>query len=387
VSLIEVLIGVIILSVALLGLAAAGGVAARQVYMGRVDMGRWAALHGRVGDGAGLSDELGGDGDGPEAGHAVDDARELPGRDGPGHRGNLLGGSELTMNRRAGRQSRMGEGGFTIVELLVYLVVALMVVAGVYNLLIGQNRLYMKQRELQDVRTSIRAAANLLAFELRQVSAAGGDLYEIDTNQLALRSVQGTGIVCELHGSSPRVGLYSTGGDFLATADDSAMVFQANDSGTDDDAWFISGIYYRWEDGVSGGVPSCGWSGINVNPEFVIEFDTTYAAMSGVEIGAPYRQFRKVTYGVYNDADSRWWLGRKIGAAASWERLTGPLSAPGDSGLAFIYYDAAGSVTADPTAVRMVDIILRGESYGKVPSGGGPVVEEDSMTVRVSLRG
>ena len=44
VSLVEILIGVIILSVALLGLAAAGGVAARQVYQGRVDMGRWAAL-------------------------------------------------------------------------------------------------------------------------------------------------------------------------------------------------------------------------------------------------------------------------------------------------------------------------------------------------------
>jgi Tfp pilus assembly protein PilV len=44
VTLVEVLIGVIILSVALLGLAAAGGVAARQVYRGRVDMGRWAAL-------------------------------------------------------------------------------------------------------------------------------------------------------------------------------------------------------------------------------------------------------------------------------------------------------------------------------------------------------
>jgi prepilin-type N-terminal cleavage/methylation domain-containing protein len=44
VTLVEVLIGVIILSVALLGLAAAGGVAARQVYRGRVDMGRLAAL-------------------------------------------------------------------------------------------------------------------------------------------------------------------------------------------------------------------------------------------------------------------------------------------------------------------------------------------------------
>jgi len=44
VSLIEVLIGVIILTLALLGLAAAGGVAARQVYMGRVDMARWVAV-------------------------------------------------------------------------------------------------------------------------------------------------------------------------------------------------------------------------------------------------------------------------------------------------------------------------------------------------------
>jgi Tfp pilus assembly protein PilV len=44
VSLVEILIGVVILAVALLGLAAAGGVAARQVYMGRVDMGRWAAM-------------------------------------------------------------------------------------------------------------------------------------------------------------------------------------------------------------------------------------------------------------------------------------------------------------------------------------------------------
>ena len=44
VSLVEILIGVIILTVALLGLAAAGGVAARQVYTGRLDMARWAAV-------------------------------------------------------------------------------------------------------------------------------------------------------------------------------------------------------------------------------------------------------------------------------------------------------------------------------------------------------
>jgi len=44
VSLVEILIGVVILTVALLGLAAAGGVAAQQVYRGRQDMHRWVAL-------------------------------------------------------------------------------------------------------------------------------------------------------------------------------------------------------------------------------------------------------------------------------------------------------------------------------------------------------
>ncbi|MGD2215257.1 MAG: hypothetical protein PVJ64_00820 [Gemmatimonadales bacterium] len=281
----------------------------------------------------------------------------------------------------------MSEAGFTMLELLVYLFVAVLVVAGVYNLMIGQNRLYMKQRELQDVRTSLRAAANLLAFEFRQASAAGGDLDSIGTFDIILRSVRGNGVVCGIHNSSPRLGLYATGGDFTATADDSALVFQANGSGTGDDAWFVSGVSGKY-DPSSGGVPSCQWSGVSAVPDLVVAVDTPLAALTGVEIGAPYRQFRKIHYGLYLDADGRWWLGRKIGGAASWERLTGPLSAPSDSGLAFRYYDASGATTTDPSQVRMVDIVLRGESYGKVPTAdGGPVVQEDTLTLRVSLRG
>ena len=292
------------------------------------------------------------------------------------------------MEGRGERISRLDNGGFTIVELLVYLFVAVIVVAAVYNLMIGQNRLYMKQRELQDVRTSLRAAANLLAFEFRQASAAGGDLDSIGTYDIILRSVQGSGVVCGVHNSSPRLGLYATGGDFLATADDSAMVFQANGPGTGDDTWFVGGVAGKY-DPSAGGVPNCQWSAVTLAPNLVVAIDTPLAALSGVEIGAPYRQFRRIHYGLYLDADGRWWLGRKVGGAASWEKLTGPLSAPSDSGLAFRYYDASGATTSDPTAVRMVDIVLRGESYGKVPTagGGGPVVQEDTLTLRVSLRG
>ena len=287
------------------------------------------------------------------------------------------------------RRKRTGEGGFTVIELLVYLVIALVLMTAIYNLLIGQNRLYMKQRELQDVRTSVRAAANLLAFEFRQASASAGDLDSISTYDIVLRSLQGSGVVCAMHDSVPRLGLYATGGDFEATAEDSAMVFEANGSGTEDDTWFIAAVTNVWGSPSSGGVPHCGWSGVSEDPEFVVQLDTTRAALAGVDLGAPYRQYRRIHYGLYVDTDGRWWLGRKVGAATDWEKLTGPLSEPSDSGLAFRYYDQSGGTTADPTLVRMVDIILRGESYGKAPQGGdlAPAVEEDTLTLRVSLRG
>jgi hypothetical protein len=48
VSLIEVMVGVTILTFALLSLASAGGVAARQLYLARGDMSRWAAVQHQI---------------------------------------------------------------------------------------------------------------------------------------------------------------------------------------------------------------------------------------------------------------------------------------------------------------------------------------------------
>ncbi len=374
----------------------------------------------------------------------------------------------------------------------MYLIVAVVVVTGVYNLLIGQQRLYMKQRELQDVRTSLRAAANLLAFELRQASGIGGDFYSIGTYEIKLRSLRGAGVVCARHTSQPRLALYRTWGDFGKSDVDSAFIFAVGGAGAADDAWVIGRINDVWSPS-SGGVPDCEWAnsatpdavvgivGGSTPPDLVdgeimitadgtvakgstlnftarhpslicsdfdarvnvtIDADTwswsglmsgctftvsipgdaskleieikiesdLYAELSDdifgksswfdlsagggsivdrVRTGAPLRAFRPVEYGLYFDSDQRWWLGRKIGNASDYERVTGPLSEPSDSGLAFIYYDQNGDTTSNPIAVRMVDIILRGESYGKAPQGGdvGPQVEEDSLTLRVSLRG
>ncbi len=76
--------------------------------------------------------------------------------------------------KRLERQRAANEAGFTIAELLVYIVISVVIISSIYQLLIGQNRLYLKQRELTDVRGTLRAGAALLAWELRGVAASEG---------------------------------------------------------------------------------------------------------------------------------------------------------------------------------------------------------------------
>lgn len=397
----------------------------------------------------------------------------------------------------SGRRTRVRDGGFTVAELLIYFVLATIVLGAAYQLLIGQNRLYVRSWELQDVRSGLRAAANVLAFELRQASAFG-DPYLVTSDSFAIRSLQGSGVVCAKHGSQPRIGIWGAEGEFYAGAGDSALVFAAADWGTADDAWVPAAIVSIWESPSVGGVSSCAWGGGGVaDPDLVVEvsgtatppdradgeiaitalgpvvksatvefaashpaltcpafdsrakividadkwvydgvmdgctFDVSipsgaaklhiqidieaddYAQLSDdifadyewdfqgggggavqdsvldhVHVGAPFRAFRRVQYGIH-EQDGRWWLGRKVGSATGYERLMGPLRPPSDSGLVLVFYDANGTSTTDPTRVEMIDIRLRGESFGKVRqvSGGTPEVEQDSLTIRVTLRG
>lgn len=281
---------------------------------------------------------------------------------------------------RTSTVAQVSEAGFTLVELLVYVIIGGIVMASVYQLLVGQMRGYTKQRELMDVHGSLRGAAALMAWELRQASAVGGDLYAVGPDTVALRSIQGTGIVCAEHATLPRFGLQAAGGMLEATVDDSTLILAVGGAGTADDVWKILKLQ-QVDDPVTLGVGTCAWTGGGA-PEIAVEVAGDTA---GIGVGAPFRAFRRVQYGLYQDG-GRWWLGRKTGGAASYEKLTGPMLAPGSGGLQLMYYDAAGVVTADPTQVAVVEIILRGESYGTVQNSDGGF-QQDTLATKVALRG
>ena len=116
--------------------------------------------------------------------------------------------------------------------------------------------------------------------------------------------------------------------------------------------------------------------------EFAVNFktDTSY-----IKTGASLRNFRRVEYSEYQQ-NNRWWLGRKVGGAASYELLTGPLLAPASNGLAFTYYDTLGAVTANPAAVGSVGFTLRTESYKNTTVDSSFTYQHDSVTTKVAVR-
>lgn len=284
---------------------------------------------------------------------------------------------------RFARGRREREGGFTLIEALLTIVVGGIVMGAVYQLLISQSRSYGRQLELTDVHNSLRAAAALLAFEIRQ--AASGDLYSINQNSIALRSPQASGIVCTEHPTLPRFGLVAVAGEISAAPEDSALVLAVGAPGSGDDVWRVLKVQ-AVSTGPAMGVSACDWGG-GAESDVVLELAAPVAAdTAGIAVGAPLIVFRRVEYRVYEE-NGRWWLGRKVGGAASYEKLTGPLLPEVSGGLVFTYRDAAGDPTADPMQVTAIEFVLRAESARRARSSGTVQFLQDSLALKVALRG
>jgi prepilin-type N-terminal cleavage/methylation domain-containing protein len=269
--------------------------------------------------------------------------------------------------------------GFTMIELIVAFVIGLIVLGSVVQMMIVQGRGYRKQREMVDVRETAREAANLLSWDLRQAAVGGSSFAVMGANAVTIRSLRGVGTICAKHAVLPRYAIWKTAGNILATVDDTALVYQLG-----------RGNWTRLKitavgTGAAMGVTACAWPGARP-PDMVVEFAVTAVTdTSWIKVGVPFRTFRRVEYAEFQQ-NSRWWLGRKVGAAASYERLTGPLLAPASNGLAFVYYDTLGAVTANPAAVGSVQVTLRTESYKNTNVGSTFVYQRDSLTTKVAVR-
>ena len=94
------------------------------------------------------------------------------------------------------RMSARARRGFTMVELLVALVLLGLVSAALYRVLVNNQRLYMAQTQRIDLSQNIRAAANILPSELREIDASEGDIIAMSPTRLEIRAMRWIGFTC-----------------------------------------------------------------------------------------------------------------------------------------------------------------------------------------------
>jgi type II secretory pathway pseudopilin PulG len=257
--------------------------------------------------------------------------------------------------------------GFTLIETVVALTVAVTVGGLALNLLIGQQRLARLESARVETQLTLHSALTYLVREFRPL-AGGADLLDIGSDAITFRATRGFALVCELTGNSLLIRVQDRYGTRLPVAGrDSLLLFWAGDSGNRaDDRWLplpITAVSQR---------TGCGGGPVLA---LTTQWDSGGASPGGIRVPAPLRIFEILQIRAYPQ-DGRTWLGaRSVTAGETIQPAFGPLA---DAGFRLTYLDPQGRVTLDRARIRSIAIT--------VMAVGSAALTRDSLSTWVLLR-
>lgn len=281
--------------------------------------------------------------------------------------------------------TRCDRRGLTLVELLVALVIATVVLAAEYRMLIGARDLARSQAAVLAVRQNLRAAVQVISSELRNASPSGGDLVAISDTAFTVKAARVLTVACaEPAPDDARLVVRLeplAGFRALDPERDSLLVFrEGNPSTESDDSWAHFAL-------VSAGSATCADSSPGASLTLT-PAGPGDSALAGVPVGAPVRSFESLRYRLYQDAEGIWWLGVRGWSGGAWSPtspIAGPLR-PAD-GASFVWLDAGERIATSVAEVRAVEVTLRGRSRGPVRRAAtAPLPYEDSLVLRLAMR-
>jgi prepilin-type N-terminal cleavage/methylation domain-containing protein len=292
----------------------------------------------------------------------------------------------------AGRARR----GFTMIELLVALTLLGLVSAALYRVLVNNQRLYLAQTQRIDLSQNIRAAANILPAEFRELDAADGDITAMTATSIQIRAMRWVSFVCVaplLAGVNANLTMTIRGGQtgqpmFFGSrgirTTDSMLVYLDGDPTTRNDDYFVPAQI------TAAPALTCPAVGAVVaQPGTQVTFNGNFIAgtnvANAIPVGAPVWGFERVVYQLYQPpGDPNWYVGFQP-AGGTMQPLIGPVLA---NGLSFTYYDVNGNVTAVRTQVARIDITVRAQTAIAVRAAGQAPAQQivDSLSTSVALR-
>ena len=286
----------------------------------------------------------------------------------------------------------MNRRGFTLIELLVALVLGGVVMGAAYQTLVMSQRASHAMVQRIDVQQTVRAGVHYLSGLLRELDATDGDILVATPTTMTVRARRWAGVSCTdpvAVGALVQFGVRSGSqfyfGDRAPDANlDSILVFRDGDPASrGDDRWLVGAVR-----AVAAGVCT------DATPAHILSVEITAASggadsvLVGVTSGAPLRGIQVDELALYQEADGRWWMGRRTasrtGAWSDREPLIGPLE---NGGLRFSYLDSDGDPTTVIDEIAIVDVEIHGESqYITHTTTGVNDHILDSLQTRVALR-
>jgi type II secretory pathway pseudopilin PulG len=270
--------------------------------------------------------------------------------------------------------------GATLLELVLALVLSSVVVAGAYQVLMTTRRFLRAQAAHAEVHQSLRAAAQVLSAELRELDPQGGDIVAMAADSISIRAMRGLAVTC-----APPM----PGSGAVVTRDRLTFGYRAVDPERDR-VLILTGGGSRGQEA---------WRDLEIATVSPAQCDdggagTRLALVDGegvadaVVAGSPVRTYERVVYRLYADESGTSWLGVRGMSRGAWAAIS-PVAGPLERrlGLALTYQDSLGLGTADPTRVAAVLLTLRAVSSAVLQAGRGRAAPyADSLSTLVAPR-
>lgn len=293
--------------------------------------------------------------------------------------------------------------GATIVELMVVLLVAGMIAAGISTVLRRQQRFFTNAATVIAQRVSLRDATAMLPGEVRALSSAGGDVIAFSDSALEIKATIGVAVACDTVAGGAAIDIAAAGDassgllaafSMPAQPGDVALVYDAGPTDADGDD--------RWEpheiSSVSQPAGACTASALMPTTAAPNAAATRLRFIGGapmapsVRPGAFVRVQRRIRYRLYRAGTGAWYLGYTEWDGTGFgvvQPVSGPFAAYArpSSGFALQYFDDADTPLTSPSdAARLarVELAVRGSPGAGL--SGNQSSYTDSQAVAVGLR-
>ena len=254
--------------------------------------------------------------------------------------------------------------------LLVGVVLVAVLMGAIYQVLAANQRIATVQRKQLLDQQTLSMGIDLLAQELREVSAVGGDLTMLGSQMVAFRAFRAFGLTCEVLSDGPVSLRVAYQGTRFQKGDQVYLFVDGDPEISEDDHWRP----FEVAEAHAGG--SCGEDGIDAQ-ELTLSGPGPSALEGKIHRGAVVRSWEEVQYAVGRVRGEPYLIRAENGHRSP---LVGPLAER--NGFELRYLDVEGSPTMALTEVATARITLRtqGDQEGRL----GPV--GDSLTTSVFLR-